>query len=121
MRYALASCASFLAAASLALVVLAGAGSAHSGAPVWSLPVLMSRLDGTRIVIGRWSSRVQPDTTLCSGTGPGRMWGGQRHWRHFVCTWTVFKGTSVDRDVAFAVHTVAPRRFVITSAHFGTS
>jgi hypothetical protein len=121
MRYALASCASLAATASVALVVLAGAGSAHRGAPVWSLPVLMSRLDGARVVIGAWSRRVQPATTLCSGTGRGRMWGGQRHWRHFVCTWTVFEGGGVGRDVAFRVHTVSPRRFVITSAHFGTS
>jgi hypothetical protein len=81
----------------------------------------MSRIDGTKVSIHKWSARVQSDTTLCNGEGRGARWSGVRHWRHFTCTWTVFdrKGL-VDRDITFRVHTLTARRYVITDARFGS-
>jgi hypothetical protein len=81
----------------------------------------MARVDGAAVVIGRWKGRVDAPSTLCSGEGRGAMWSGARHWRHFTCTWTVFKsGGQIGRDVTFRLHTVTTKTFVITSAHFGT-
>jgi hypothetical protein len=107
-----------------AAVVLAGALAAPAGTqratPMWSIALLMSRIDGAKVVIGRWSARVQSSTTLCNGEGRSRRWDGVRHWRHFTCTWTVFDRTRlVDRDVTFGVSTLTRTRFRITNAHFG--
>jgi hypothetical protein len=108
------------AAAVLATALLAPSVEAHPGAPMWSLGVVLSRIDGARISVGPWSARVQTASTLCSGDGRGRRWLGMRHWRHFTCTWTVFdrKG-GVGRDVTFRVHTLTARRYVIEAARFG--
>ena len=87
---------------------------------MWSLPLLLSRIDGARVKIGRWSARVQGTSTLCSGEGRGSVWSRMRHWRHFTCTWTVFdQKVGVDRDVTFRVHTLTVRRYLITDARFG--
>jgi len=111
-------CASLAAVAAAAL---APSATAHAGAPNWSVPRVMSRIDGARVAIGGWSRRVQTESTLCSGDGQARRWSGVRHWKHFVCTWTVFDSGGVDRDVTFRVHTLTARRFLITDPHFGSS
>ena len=119
MRPLILSCASV---AAIALAALAPTASAHEGAPFWSLPTTMSRIDGARVVIGGWSRRVQSESTLCSGEGPARRWSGERHWKHFVCTWTVFDSRGrVGRDVTFHVHTLTAKRFGIRDARFGSS
>ena len=106
----------------LAVLVCAPTAPAHRNAPVWSLSILMSRIDGARVLIGGWSRKVQIASTLCSGEGAGRRWSGVRHWKHFQCTWTVFdRKQSIARDVTFRVHTLAAKRFLITSAHFGST
>ena len=110
------------AVAAVGSLVIAPSTSAHEGAPMWSLPLVMSRIDGARVTIGKWSRREQIASTLCSGEGHGKRWTGLRHWRHFACTWTVFdQRKGVDRDVTFRVHTLTATRFLITSAHFGSS
>jgi hypothetical protein len=114
-------------ARSLAVVVVAVVGCslasgarAHTGAPMWSIDAVMSRIDGAKVVIGRWSARVQADTTLCNGEGRGTRWHGERHWRHFTCTWTVFdRKRLVDRDVTFRLHTLTRTRYLINDARFG--
>ena len=81
---------------------------------------MLERIDGSKVIVGRWSGRVDTDSTLCSGNGRARMWSGRRHWRHFTCTWTVFdRRGGLDRDVTFAVHVVSRRRFEIARARFG--
>jgi hypothetical protein len=80
----------------------------------------MSRIDGAVVVVGGWRGRIRSATTLCSGEGRASLWAGTRHWRHFTCTWTVFRnGYVVDRDVTFRVHPVTWKRFVISSSRFG--
>jgi hypothetical protein len=110
-----------VACATVALAFVPTAG-AHQGAPMWSIPRVMSELDGDKVVIRHWSARVRADTTLCSGEGRSGRWRGMRHWRHFTCTWTVFdrKGL-VDRDVTFRVHTLRTGRCLITDARFGAA
>lgn len=94
--------------------------SAHAGTPLWSIEAVTSRIDGAKVVIGRWRGRVQADTTLCNGEGRGSRWDGVRHWRHFTCTWTVFDRQGlVDRDVTFRVHPLTRTRFLINDARFG--
>ena len=113
-----------LALAAVAAVV-AGAlhpadASAHAGAPAWSVPWLLARIDGARVSVGSWSGREQTPSTLCSGEGTGKRWEGMRHWRHFTCTWTVVdRASHVDRDVTFRVHTLTTRRYRITNSRFG--
>jgi hypothetical protein len=110
-----------LAAATLAMLVPAVESTAHPAAPMWSLADVMRRIDGARVSIGRWTHRVQSASTLCSGEGRGERWSGTRHWRHFLCTWTVFDSRGgVDRDVTFRVHSLTRTSFVITDARFGS-
>ena len=112
---------------SLLLVALALAewrfvapAAAHAGTPMWSTEAVSSRIDGAKVVIGRWRGRVHEDTTLCNGEGRGSRWGGVRHWRHFTCTWTVFdRQGRVDHDVTFRVHPLTSTRFLINDARFG--
>jgi hypothetical protein len=107
-------------AALVAFVVAAPAADAHTGAPEWSLPTLLERIDGARVSVGSWSGHVQSASTLCNGEGRGRRWSGMRHWRHFTCTWTVIGRRSVgERDVTFRVHTLTARRYRITNERFG--
>jgi hypothetical protein len=109
-------------ACAVAACVLAAPAGAHSGAPMWSIGAVMSRIDGAKVVIGRWSARVQADTTLCNGEGLGRRWGGVRHWRHFTCTWTVFDRKGPPRPRRHLPRTHArPNRFRLTDARFGAS
>ena len=94
--------------------------SAHAGT-AWSIEAVMPRIDGAKVVIGRWRGRVQADTTLCNGEGRGSRWDGVGHWHHFTCTWTVFDRQGlVDRDVTFRVHPLTRTRFLINDARFGT-
>jgi hypothetical protein len=109
-----------------AIVALAGvthgvpSAHAHRGGVPWTLQLVMSRIDGATVPVERWHGRIQSATTLCNGEGRGAMWAGARHWRHFTCTWTVFRnGSVIDRDVSFRVHAVTKKRFVISSARFG--
>jgi hypothetical protein len=88
---------------------------------MWTTQTVVSRIDGAKIVIRRWSGRVQSATTLCSGLGASARWGNERHWRHFTCTWTpVERSGRVDRDVTFRVHALHANRFRITDPHFGS-
>ena len=113
--------ATVLAVATALSSATAPRAGAHRGAPFWSHQKVMARVDGAAVVIGRWKGRVDAPSTLCSGDGRGASWSGARHWRHFTCTWTIFKsGGQIDRDVTFRLHTVTTNRFVITSARFGT-
>jgi hypothetical protein len=115
----LVGCASL---AAFAATVFLPSAAAHDRAPYWSHSRVMSRIDGARLAIGGWSQRVQRESTLCSGDGRPRRWSGVPHWKHFVCTWTVFSARgAIDRDVTFHVHTLTPRRFLITNPHFGAS
>jgi hypothetical protein len=87
---------------------------------MWTVPRLMNRIDRATVRVGSWTGHVQRDSTLCSGDGAARRWGGIGHWRHFTCTWTMFTGQGgLGRDVTFRVHTITQRRFLITNAHFG--
>jgi hypothetical protein len=96
--------------------------AAHAAAPMWSIATVMSRIDGAKVVVGRWSSRVKAETTLCSGEGRSARWRGVRHWRRFTCTWTVFDRRGlVDRDVTFRVVTLDRTHCRITDARFGAS
>lgn len=107
-------------AAFVAAALLAAQADAHTGAPEWSVPTLLERIDGARVSVGSWSGRVQSESTLCNGEGPGRRWRGIRHWRHFTCTWTIVsRRRAGDRDVTFRVHTLTARRYRITNERFG--
>src|SRR5262249_59657762 len=76
------SAASALLAA-LVLAPCAATAPAHAGAPMWSLPTLMSRIDGARVLIGGWSRRLPVASTLCRGEGRGRGCAGAGPWRRF--------------------------------------
>ena len=113
-------------AASVAGVVVVAASSAApaaaeaSAAPRWTLAAVLSRIDGAKVIVGRWSGRVDASSTLCSGDGRGALWAGRRHWSRFTCTWTVFdRHGAVDRDVTFRVYVLSPRRFAVASGRFG--
>lgn len=113
----LATTASMVAAAA---AVVVASGDAHSHAPPWRLANVVGRIDGSKVLIGAWSGRVQADSTQCNGEGPGVRYMSFRRWRHFTCTWTVFDGRGrVGRDVTFRVHTLTRTRLLISSARFG--
>jgi hypothetical protein len=107
------------ALAAVAAALPAHGAHAHAGAPGWSVPWLLARVDGGRVSVGSWSGRVQSSSTLCSGEGLGRRWAGMRHWRHFTCTWTVIGRRGAARDVTFRVHALTMRRYRITDSRFG--
>ena len=92
-------------AASVAGVVVVAASSAApaaaeaSATPRWTLAAMLSRIDGAKVIVGRWSGRVDASSTLCSGDGRGALWAGRRHWSRFTCTWTVFDREGAVDDV----------------------
>jgi len=109
------------AVSAIACAFAAGAPAANAQPRSWwTLKTVLSRIDGAKVIVGRWSGRVDADSTLCSGNGRALVRTRRRHWRHFTCTWTVFdRRGAVDRDVTFAVHVLAGRRFAITRGRFG--
>ena len=107
-------------AATLALLALPAARAAV--VPMWTTEKAVSRIDQARVVVGRWSGRVQAETTVCSGRGASARWGHERHWRRFTCTWTPISRTgAVHADVTFGVELAAANRFRITHARFGST
>ena len=78
----------------------------------------MRALDGHKLTVGGRVVRVDHETTLCAGRGAPRRSGGVRTWRAFVCTYTLFTKSGVDRDVDFRVQIRDAKRLRITDAHW---
>lgn len=106
------------AAALLVGLVLAVPARAATPARYWSMAHLMYALDTTRIRIEAHVIRVHADTTLCSGQGRRIRRHAVLLWRHFVCTFTTFTKTGIDRDLEFDVDVTGRTRFAISDAHW---
>jgi hypothetical protein len=105
-------------ACGLACLLLPASAAAHRRAPYWSLAEVMERIEKARLVTPGRVVRIDMSTTLCSGSGASIRRRGVRRWRHFDCTYTTFTRGSVGRDVAFRVHPVGRRRFLITNVRW---
>jgi len=97
----------------------AGAAQASSSS-YWSIAKLLHKLDGTRIRVGTHTVRIRASTTLCAGQGASIRRGGYRRWRRFICTYTTFTRSGIDRDLDFRVTVRGTRRYTITDAHWVT-
>jgi len=103
----------------LVVLLLAAAPAAAGGsASYWSIGKLLRRLDGARIPVGTRTMRVNSESTLCAGRGTSIRREGVRRWRRFVCTYTTFTKTGVDRDLDFRVVVRNRTRYTIHDAHW---
>jgi hypothetical protein len=105
----------------LVTLVLLSAGTASAarvGVPYWSVTKVLHRIDGARIHVGTRTLRIDGYTTLCAGRGPSIRREGVRRWRRFICTYTTFTKSGVDRDVDFRVRVLGTTRFAIYDAHW---
>jgi hypothetical protein len=84
----------------------------------WSVAHVMRAIDGVRLRVGTRVVRIDTDTTLCSGEGRKTLRHGVRAWSRFVCTFTTFTKTGLDRDLEFQVYPTGRTRFVIRDAHW---
>ena len=82
----------------------------------WSVPRLMRAVDEATLLVDGRRTRVDAETTLCSGRGRSIRVAGERRWHLFRCTYTTFSTRGVDRDIDFRVWIVDSRRFRITNA-----
>jgi hypothetical protein len=81
----------------------------------WSVAHVMRAIDGVRIRVGTRVVRIDKDTTLCSGEGRKILRHGVRAWSRFVCTFTTFTKTGLDRDLEVRVYVTG---FAIRDAHW---
>jgi hypothetical protein len=91
--------------------------SATSAGPAWSLPHVLSRIDGARVTIGGRRIPIRSETTLCSGIGTPRRTGGLPRWQAFDCTYTVFTG-GIDRDLEFRINVLGPEDYLPSGLHW---
>jgi hypothetical protein len=103
----------------LAVAPAAIAPAATSGtASYWSVAKLLRRLDGDRIRVGARTVRLNRETTLCAGRGASIRRDGMRRWRRFMCTYTTFTSSGLDRDVDFRVVVRSRTRYSVYDAHW---
>jgi hypothetical protein len=100
-----------------ALLVAVPTASASSG-QYWSITKVLRRIDGAKVRLGARTVRVDSETTLCAGRGASIRRNGIRMWRRFVCTYTTFTKSGVDRDLDFRVSVLSARRYAILDAHW---
>jgi hypothetical protein len=79
---------------------------------------VLRRIDGAKARVGTRTLLIDSETTLCAGRGPSIRRNGVRVWRRFVCTYTTFTKSGVDRDLDFRVLVLSARRYVILDAHW---
>jgi hypothetical protein len=107
-----------LAAAFLVAVVFAVPSRATTLTRYWTLAHAMRAIDGVRIHVGTRVVRIETDSTLCSGEGRSIRRHGERKWNRFVCTYTTFTKSGLDRDLEFRLYVTGRTRFVIRDAHW---
>jgi hypothetical protein len=100
------------------LLLAVAAAPAQAAEPYWSITKLLHRIDRTRIHVGTRTVRIDGFTTLCAGRGPSIRRDGVRRWRRFICTYTTFTKSGVDRDLEFRVAVRGVTRFAISDAHW---
>ena len=103
-----------------AILLFAAPTPADASVPYWSITKVLRRIDGARIHVGTRTVRVESDTTLCAGRGSSIRRDGVRRWRRFICTYTTFTKSGVDRDLDFRVRVLGMRRYAIYDAHWVT-
>lgn len=79
---------------------------------------VMRKLDGDLVRVGSRKVRIHSDTTLCSGRGQSIRRNGVRMWRRFLCTYTTFTKSGVDRDLEFRVRVLGASRYTVWDAHW---
>jgi len=102
----------------ISMLFLAAPTVADASVSYWSTTKVLRRIDGRRIQLGSQTVRVDSDTTLCAGRGASIRRDGIRRWRRFICTYTTFTKSGVDRDVDFRVRVLGVRRYAIYDAHW---
>jgi hypothetical protein len=108
-----------LRTAVVVLAVLAAApSSAQAAVPYWSVTKALHRIDRVRVHVGGRTVRIDKDTALCAGQGRSIVVKGIRRWRRFVCTYTTFTRSGVDRDLEFRVRVLGKLRFRIYDQHW---
>lgn len=110
-----------LAAAFLVALVLAVPVRAATLTRYWTLTHAMRAIDGVRIRVGTRVVRIETDSTLCSGEGRRIRRHGERMWSRFVCTFTTFTKSGVDRDLEFHLYVTGRTLFAIRDAHWITA
>jgi hypothetical protein len=103
-----------------AILLFAAPTLADASVPYWSITKVLRRIDGARIHVGTRTVRVESDTTLCAGRGSSIRRDGVRRWRRFICTYTTFTKSGVDRDLDFRMRVLGMRRYAIYDAHWVT-
>jgi hypothetical protein len=101
-----------------ALVFAAAPTAAEASVPYWSLAKVLRRIDGARIHVGSRTVRIVSASTLCAGRGPSIRRHGVRRWRRFICTYTTFTKSGIDRDLDFRVRVLGVKRYTIYDAHW---
>jgi hypothetical protein len=103
----------------LAVLLLAAAPSTSRAAvPYWSVDKVLRMIDGKTLQIGSRKVRLRAETTLCAGQGASIRPGRRRMWRRFVCTYTTFTKSGVDRDLDFELRVRGATRYSIAGAHW---
>jgi hypothetical protein len=102
----------------IALLLSAASAAASDSSSYWSITKLLRRVDGARVAVGSRTVRIDSETTLCAGRGTSIRRKGVRLWTRFVCTYTTFTKSGVDRDLDFRVIVRSARRYVIKDAHW---
>jgi hypothetical protein len=102
----------------LVAFALLAAPSTAADRSYWSIGRVLQRLDGTKILVGSRSVRVDGATTLCAGVGRPVRRGSVRKWHAFACTYTTFTKAGVGRDLEFRVYVLTRTRFEVASAHW---
>ena len=92
--------------------------AAQASVPYWSLGKLLRRIDGARVHVGSRTIRIVRESTLCAGRGRSIRRHGVRRWRRFICTYTTFTKSGIDRDLDFKVRVLGVKRYRIYDAHW---
>jgi hypothetical protein len=107
--------------AAIVLTVFAAASSsAQAAVPYWSVTKVLHRIDRARVHVGARTVRIDKDTALCAGRGSSIVVKGVRRWRRFLCTYTTFTRSGIDRDLEFRVRVLGKLRYRISDAHWVT-
>jgi hypothetical protein len=108
------------AAVLIAVGSLAAAAAGQTSPRYWSVTKVLHRIDGARVHLGSRTVRIDKDTALCAGRGRSVVVKRIRRWQRFVCTYTTFTKSGVDRDVEFRVRVLGKLRYRISDAHWVT-